>query len=84
MGFITKINQQLTIKHNYVFYMNTMGWITLKKGFIAYFIISVEILLYVYHLQLLIVVKYSFFVAYICLSLCYSDRWNIWSYQLLI
>jgi len=37
-----------------------MYFITLKKGFIAYFIISVEISLYVYHLQLLIVVKYSF------------------------
>ena len=37
-----------------------MYFITLKKGFIVYFIISVEISLYVYHLQLLIVVKYSF------------------------
>jgi len=25
MGFITKINQQSTIKHNYVFYTNIMG-----------------------------------------------------------
>jgi hypothetical protein len=31
MGFITKINQQSTIKYDYVFYINTVGYITLKR-----------------------------------------------------